>query len=99
MITKSIILKFHDSYLYCTEGINELSYQQLFADNSSTLPVRVTLFGLIYTVYTLCINLCTSYKAMKGISLVNLVEHMASDYRLTNGRVKTILTLATIPFP
>ena len=40
-----------------------------------------------------------SYKAMKGISLVNLVEHMASDYRLTNGRVKTILTLATIPFP
>ena len=26
---------------------------------------------------------------MKGISLVNLVEHMASDYRLTNGGVKT----------
>ena len=33
-------------------AVNELSYQQLFADNSSTLPLRVTLFGLIYTVYT-----------------------------------------------
>ena len=27
-------------------AVNELSYQQLFADNSSTLPLRVTLFGL-----------------------------------------------------
>ena len=33
-------------------AVNELSYQQLFADNSSTLPLLVTLFGLIYTVYT-----------------------------------------------